>query len=55
MTILKSFVANQTIKKKDISSSSLRVIPNYRGCNYKEAMGNNDLYKIITKYQSTCF
>jgi hypothetical protein len=55
MTILKSFMANQTIEKKKVSSSPDRVIPNYRGWNHREAMRSYDFYKIITKDQSTCF
>lgn len=48
MTTLKSFMANQAAKKKDgIISSPNRMIPNYRGCNYGEVMGNHNFHKIV--------
>jgi hypothetical protein len=48
MTTLKSFMANQAAKKEGgIISSPNRVIPNYRGCNYGEIMGNHNFHKIV--------
>jgi len=41
-------MANQAAKKKDgIISSPNRMIPNYRGCNYGEVMGNHNFHKIV--------
>lgn len=48
ITTLKSFMANQAANKEEgIISSPNRMIPNYRGCNYGEVMGNHNFHKIV--------